>query len=143
MPWPTPADYQEAVQNPRLNLRDAELQAATPVLDPLGLPRPISGGFASVYQMRNGKHTWAVRCFLKDIPDQRQRYERIYAHLQQRQLDYFIDFAFLSEGVRVRGQWYPVLEMAWVPGVGLDEYLTRRLGNRRRLEPLAEDWLAL
>src|SRR5581483_10127836 len=113
------------------NFRDPDLQGATAALDPLGLPRPISGGFASVYQLRNGKRTWAVRCFLKDIPDQQERYRQIQAHLAREvppdRRDYFVDFAFLPEGIRVRGRWYPVLKMGWVPGVGLDAYVAGHL----------------
>ena len=48
MGWPTPQEYNEAIQNPRSVFADAELQAGQPVLTPLGLPRPITGAFASV-----------------------------------------------------------------------------------------------
>lgn len=62
MPWPTPQDFQEAVQNPRLAFRDPELQAARPREDALGLPQPITGGFASVYKLlASGGGVWAVR----------------------------------------------------------------------------------
>ena len=74
MSWPTPQDYNEAVQNPRLNFEDADLRAGTPDVTPLGLPRPITGGFASVYSIRNGSKRWAVRCFLRDFADHKERY---------------------------------------------------------------------
>jgi hypothetical protein len=61
MSWPTPQDYNEALQNPRLNFEDRELQTGTPELTALGLPRPITGGFASVYSVRSGSRRWAVR----------------------------------------------------------------------------------
>jgi len=55
MPWPTPQDYNEAIQNPQLSFGDPELQGGKPELTPLGLPRPITGGFASVYRMHCGQ----------------------------------------------------------------------------------------
>ena len=96
MPWPTPQDYNEAIQNPALNLDDPELRAGTPELTPLGLPRPITGGFASVYRMRCGQRDWAVRCFLREIPDQQRRYAAISRHLAAVHLPYTVGFAFLS-----------------------------------------------
>ncbi len=65
MGWPTPQEYNEAIQNPRSAFADPELKASQPILTPMGLPRPISGGFASVYQLvTEEQRTYAVRCFL-------------------------------------------------------------------------------
>src|SRR5262245_36168789 len=123
MAWPTPQDYQEAIQNPQVNLGDAELRAGRVALDALGLPRPISGNFASVYRVACGPNTWAVRCFLHPVTDQQQRYAEISRQLRASRLPYTVGFAYLPEGVRVRGQWYPVLKMEWVQGTPLHEYV--------------------
>ena len=48
MAWPSISDYQEAIQNPRVSLADPELRQGTTVCNRLGLPMPITGGFASV-----------------------------------------------------------------------------------------------
>lgn len=143
MSWPTPSDYQEAVQNPRLNFRDAELCRALPELNGLGLPRPVSGGFASVYRLHTEDRDWAVRCFLKDVPNQQQRYQAIHAHLSQARLPYFVESTYLPDGIRVMGRWYPAQKMAWVRGEPLDVHLMRHLGDRPYLEGLANRWLAL
>ena len=50
MNWPTPQDYREAVQAPGLAFADPDLRAARAETDRLGLPRPVTGGFASVYK---------------------------------------------------------------------------------------------
>jgi len=65
MPWPSPQDYQEAVQNPAYAFSDPELRASSPFLNALGLPLPISGNFACVYKMKNHSRVIAVRCFLR------------------------------------------------------------------------------
>src|SRR4051812_50106673 len=86
MSWPTPQDYNEAVQNPRLTFSDKDLQVGRVELNPLGLPRPICGRFASVYKIQNAGRVWAARCFLSEVPDQQQRYEAITQRLAKASL---------------------------------------------------------
>ena len=94
MSWPTPQDYNEAIQNPKLCFDDPELKTGQPKLNTLGLPLPITGGFASVYRMQCGQRDWAVRCFLKEFADQQQRYAAISHHLAASKLPYIVGFDF-------------------------------------------------
>jgi hypothetical protein len=102
MPWPTPQDYQEAVQNPGTAFDDAELRAARPEEDALGLPRAVTGGFASVYKLTapSGR-AWAVRCFLRDVPDQQKRYDLIGRELARLNLPYTTAFESRTRPPRV------------------------------------------
>lgn len=143
MNWPGVSDYQEAVQAPQLCFRDAELRAGSPVLTKLGLPRPISGGNASVYQIRSGKNEFAVRCFLRDIPELRQRYAAIDRHLRASKLAAAVGFEYLPDGICVRGQWRPALKMQWVRGVPLNEHVGAIRGDAAALRALDRDWCAL
>ena len=105
MAWPTPQEYNEAIQNPRTAFVDAELRAGQPVLTPLGLPRPITGNFASVYQMVcANQRVWAVRCFLRDFADHQDRSAAISGHLARTQLPYMVDFTFRADGIRIGGR---------------------------------------
>ena len=140
MNWPTPQDYNEAIQNPQSAFADAELRTGTPVLDALGLPRPITGQFASVYKLDCGARSWAVRCFLRNVPGQQARYEAISAHLAKTGLPYFVSFEYLSNGIHVRGQPYPILKMAWVQGESLATYVSKRLDQPAALAQLANRW---
>jgi hypothetical protein len=140
MPWPTPQDYNEAIQNPRTCFGDAELRAGTPELTPLGLPKPISGAFASVYQMNCGATRWAVRCFLREVSDHQSRYQAISQHLQKVNLPFTVGFEFLSQGIRIRGAWYPILKMEWIDGEPLNLYLERNLVNSTALSSLTAQW---
>ena len=74
---PTMLEYQEAVQNPKLCFQEPELAGGTVVLDMLGLPKPISGGFASVYQLKTKNKHFAVRCFLRSHAEAEARYAKI------------------------------------------------------------------
>lgn len=143
MPWPSLNDYQEAVQNPRLCFSDPELKIGTPTLDRLGLPKPATGNFASVYQMTGGGKKWAVRCFLREITDQQHRYEEIGLHLLNSTLRCKVGFQYLSQGVRIRGQWYPALKMEWVDGQPLNTHIESILSNRDAIFRCSEKWLGL
>jgi len=143
MLWPSPQDYNEAIQNPRQAFADPELQDGDPELNLLGLPRPITGAFASVYKMQCGQRIWAVRCFLRDFKDQQQRYTAINQHLDRVHLPYTVGFTFLSQGIRVRGQWYPILKMEWVQGDPLNVYIEKHLGNSDMLLTLAGRWIRM
>lgn len=140
MPWPTLQDYNEAIQSPRLNFHDPELKGGSVETTALGLPRPITGGFASVYRVRCGQREWAVRCFIREFTDQQQRYEAISKHLAAVKLPYTVGFEFLPQGIKVRGTWYPILKMEWVQGELLNKYIKRNLGDPTALLDLANRW---
>ncbi len=140
MSWPTPQDYNEAIQNPRTCFGDEELRVGTPELTPLGLPKPISGAFASVYQMNCAKGRWAVRCFLREVSDHQARYQAISEHLQKVKLPSTVGFEFLSQGIRIRGTWYPILKMEWIDGEPLNSYIERNLANPAALSSLTAQW---
>ena len=143
MPWPTPQDYNEAIQNPRQNLADAELAAGTPELTRLGLPRPITGNFASVYRMRCGGKDWAVRCFWREFADMQERYAAISAHLRSAGLPYTVGFDYLARGIKIRGAWYPLLKMEWVQGDLLNEFIASHRDDAGEMRRLAQRWLAM
>lgn len=142
MTWPSGQDYREAIQAPSIAFKDLELRQATVECDKMGLPRPRSGGFATVYKATYFK-TWAVRCFNRQVDDQQERYAAISGFLQQQKLPYMVDFTFLKEGIRVKGNWYPVLKMEWVSGDPLHVFIERNLANPNALLWLAQSWVTM
>lgn len=125
MPWPSPQDYAEAVQSPRDSFSDPELQNGQVQLNALGLPRCLSGAFATVFCMQLSGKKVAVRCFLSNIKDQEERYAEISKFVLSDELPYTVGFEYQSEGIRIRGEWYPLLKMEWVEGETLSVYLDR------------------
>src|SRR5258708_249651 len=111
MGWPHSQDYNEAIQNPRTSFGDPELRQARPSTNALGLPMPRSGNFADVYELRcpASGASWAVKCFTRERPGLRERYDEIGRHLRRARLPFMIDFNFLEQGIRVHGRWYPVV----------------------------------
>src|SRR5436189_4087102 len=112
MPWPTSVDYNEAVQNPAYCFSDPELKAGQVACNAMGLPTPCTGNFADVYQVCcPGGRVWAVKCFTKEVADLQRRYKAVSEHLRQAKqtggLPFMVEFDYLEQGVRVRGQWSP------------------------------------
>ena len=135
--WPSLQDYNEAIQMPMASLQDAELKSGMPYTSALGLPRPISGAFASVYRMHCSKSDYALRLFLRNIEDQSARYARISDFVQHDSLPYTVTFDFLSNGIKTHGDWFPALKMEWVEGVPFEEYIIDNLNDSKKLgEPL-------
>src|SRR3990172_11707056 len=141
MPWPTPQDYNEAIQSPTLCFDNPELRAGQPEVTPLGLPRPNSGQFASVYRIHSGQRDWAVKCFLNELSDSQERYAAIGAHLAAAKLPFMVGFYFLPKSIKVKGNWYPILKMEWVNGESLQAHIERNLHNQSALLKLAGGWV--
>lgn len=141
--WPSPSDYQDTVQNPRVAFSDPALRDGQVVCDALGLPKPISGSFATVFQVEYWGRRHAVRCFLRHVPDIAQRYAAISTYLQPISMPYMVGFRFLAQGIRLRGEWFPVLKMDWLEGERLDVYVGRHLNDAAALLKLARQFVQL
>src|SRR5438876_6252747 len=140
MPWPTPSDYQDAVQNPGICFADPRLRAAHPALGPLGLPKVASGNYCSVYELHSSSRRWAVRCFNRQMPDMERRYHTIDQHLNRHPLPWLVGFDYLNEGIRIHGRWYPLVVMDWVEGPTLGRYLEKWVRDSSAVRTLADQW---
>src|SRR5215470_2409943 len=111
MPWPTPQDYNEAVQNPWLNLRDRVLMSGKVELNAMGLPRPMTGAFATVYRINCEDRPFAIKLFIRQIIDQQSRYAQLSVSMSSKDLPYIVGFDYQPNGILVHGTWYPILKM--------------------------------
>src|SRR4051794_24081710 len=121
-PWPSLLDYNEAMQNPGFCFEDPVLRQGQVVDELAGMPRPRGvGAFGAVYQLRcPGDVIRAVKCFTRQVPGLHERYQAIGAYLKHARLGFTVGFRYLDRGIRVRGRWYPALEMDWVEGATLN-----------------------
>ncbi len=138
MDWPNPQDYNEAVQNPAVCFADAELRNAQIELSPIGLPKPSTGAFASVYKLNGIGKSWAVRCFHNEVPDHKLRYEKILATLKALKPSWAPPMEYIAQGIKVQGQWLPVIKMDWLNGIPLDRFLAKHGENSDRVKKIAE-----
>lgn len=143
MSWPTPQDYNEAIQSPAHCFKDSDLARGEIELTPMGIPRAVTGAFASVYKINTVDGDWAVRCFLTDRPDQKTRYETISKYVLMDNLKYTVEFHYLEEGIKVRGKWYPILKMNWVYGQTFEHFLMDSYRDSEALLELRDEFSEL
>ncbi|HVK08464.1 MAG TPA: hypothetical protein VM597_06765, partial [Gemmataceae bacterium] len=144
MNWPTSQDYNEAVQDPTTSFFDPDLKGGQVSLNAMGLPIPRSGNFADVYEFTGaGGKKWALKCFTRKVPGLKERYARIDEHLTKARLPFTVGFKFLMQGVRVRGEWYPLLKMEWVEGFTLNDFVANNLDKPQYLHALVQMWAKL
>ena len=94
----------------------------------MGLPRMISGNFASVFPMTSASgHKYAVKCFTRPVSHQLDRYKLISAHLGTLRPWWSTDFQFIPEGIQVDGARYPILRMNWVQGLTLTRWVSENV----------------
>ncbi|MFI9815957.1 protein kinase domain-containing protein [Saccharothrix variisporea] len=137
--FPSGATYVDALQDTALCFRDTDLAGAEVQLDALGRPRAISGNFAVVFSLTVADGTrYAVKCFTREVREQAARYRAIGEHLAGLDDDWIVGFDYVDRGVLVAGQWYPVLRMEWVEGVGLIRWIERNLDDPQALARVAE-----
>lgn len=141
---PRAAAYMEALQDPATCFADPVLAGAAPVLSPLGLPRATSGSVATVFAVdgTDGRR-WAVRCFVRPLADQRERYEAVRAHLAGLESTWRVAFEFQPCGIRIEGAWWPIVKMEWAAGEPLLAYVERHLWDGAALGYLADRFAAL
>lgn len=148
--FPSGAAYAEALQHTQLCFQHPELKGARPELTKLGLPRAISGAFASVFSLTSATsgRRYAVKCFTRQVPDQERRYQAISTRLAQ--LDstrlsqpWNLGFEYLPDAISVGKERYPVLKMEWIEAVTLSAWLDGNHTDRFAVERLADRFEAL
>ena len=136
MSYPTLEQYNEALQYPQVSLLDTELKSGSVALTGLGLPLALCGGFALTYTVTTGGKKYAVRCFHKQSNLLEKRYSSISNKLNQLRSQYFLDFEFQTQGIRISGNSYPVVKMAWATGTTLGEFLETNHQNKVSINQL-------
>ena len=141
MPWPSITDFTEAVQNPDLCFRGTDLETGQVAPNRRGLPLVYSGAFACVYQVSVADRTYAVRCFTREVSDQDARYGDLSNYLNNVAFPQsFVNFEYLEHGIRIKGDWYPIVKMDWVDGEQLSGFVGSRLDQPDTLRRLATEW---
>jgi serine/threonine protein kinase len=138
MSYPTLEQYTEALQYPDKALIDPVLKSGTLKTTGLGLPLALCGGFALTYIVTSGGKKYAVRCFHKKSSNLEKRYGAISTKINSLSSNYFVDFTFQSQGVRIAGSTYPVVKMAWASGDTLATFVEANYRNKTAIGNLIE-----
>ncbi|MEU9286663.1 hypothetical protein AB0D57_18570 [Streptomyces sp. NPDC048275] len=124
---PTLSDYQNTVGQLHRFAQDPRLTRATPRRGADGQPGANGGSFGAVYRLDDpdDNRSWALKCFLRDEPDRRHRYEQISACLSSVRAPWHAEVHYLERGLYVGGNWWPVVLMEWIPGQRITGWIDR------------------
>ena len=144
MAYPSRGDYAAAVGGfPHVSILDATLRSGTPARGPNNLLVVYSGGFSSVFPVEVGSKTFALRCWVRDIGDAEIRYQEISDYLKQKNLPYFVEFAYIREGILVNGTKWPITRMEWAEGETLCQFIENNLQDAALLRTTAAEFLKM
>jgi hypothetical protein len=149
--WPIQSDYKDALQNPDTAFRDPDLKQSTAERNLMGVPRPRSGAFASVYKMSGPQGTVALKLFNFPNDDRAQRYKAVSDYLEQtlgpKKPPCLVTFQYHLEGIRVGKGWFPTLTMAWVEGDSLGKWIQQTVERKNpdvaAVRAMADQWIKL
>lgn len=141
MQWPSRAEYTEAVRDyPHVSLQDPKLKDGNPIRGKDNFVISDTGAFSIVFPIDMVSKTFALRCWVKDVGNAKNRYQEISAYLKQVNLPYFVDFEYVSEGILVNGTKYPITRMEWVEGVSIREFIEQNLQNAHVFKVVADEF---
>jgi hypothetical protein len=143
MAWPGDIEFQDAIQNPQHCFSDAILRSGKAEQDQFGDLWMTQGAFANVFQIASGGRRYAVRCFKAPVTDQKRRYQVIGDYLKRQTQDVFAGFEFQPNGIKVDGQFYPIVRMDWVNGETLDDVVKKNLRKPGVLQGLRDEFRRL
>jgi serine/threonine protein kinase len=138
MIYPSRSDYSKAVRNLEKTILCEHYQG--------GVPRKTgrrlaiySGGYSVVFPIDfQVSHTAALRCWLRDIKSVKELYSRAGEFLKTNPIEYYVDFEYVDNGIKVNNQTYPLLYMEWINGLELDKYIDKNINNPDRIRRLSE-----
>jgi eukaryotic-like serine/threonine-protein kinase len=123
--YPSATDYYKAVQSPSHCFTIERLRTATFATDELGLPIAAKGSSAVVFKADVDGDPRAVRCYVRSDASSRDRYGALGSYLvgHGELSPHLPATMWLDDAIRVNGVTWPVLQMGWVDGRTLEEYV--------------------
>ena len=140
--FPVAGDYYKAVQAPGRAFTVPKLQTAQFVWDSLG-PTLARGSSAVVFQAAVDGSPQAVRCYIRNDASSRDRYSALSTYLASHDLSPHVSGTiWLDSAIRVNNATWPVLQMGWIDGRTLNEYVDFLVAgsNVAALTMLAASW---
>lgn len=142
--WPNAGAYATAARSPDEFFVDERFRRAELRKSPLGIPLPATGRNALVFKATSADgRDVALRCFTNPPSEGRERYHRISNRLRALALPLFPAVNWNDEAVQVDGERWPMLDMDWVEGLTLDQWVVAALAEPDRLRKLADEWVTM
>jgi hypothetical protein len=125
MDMPTAEDYIRAVQNPQRAFGQPRLQQARFDVHPLlGIPMPASGTTAIVFKATVDGQSQALRFLTRPDAASQHRYTALNHYFTDRGLTRDVATSqWIDDAITVNGRTWPMLQMQWVEGRTLNNYV--------------------
>ena len=142
--WPRQVDFTQALQHPNVSLIGDSVKGSDVIK--LASRQPIiwSGSFASVYKITKDGADHVIRCFMRPVTDQKDRYTNLSNFLNSSRPEFLVRFEYLDEGILVKGLRYPLVKMDFVEGEKLNTFVKRVIEDQQNhagiLSRVANSW---
>lgn len=141
--YPSIGSYDLVVNNLNQFILAPQFTGGNPVLTSQRQILGYSGGYSVVYPIIvNGKKL-ALRCWIKDPGNVKERYVRVKKYLQSHPTSYLVDFDYVDKGIAVDGHQYPISYMEWIEGKTLSQFIDQNINNAGALNVLADQFLVM
>ncbi|MDE2780940.1 MAG: hypothetical protein OXI91_14870 [Chloroflexota bacterium] len=140
MAWPQPVDFSRALRNPDRCFEAPDLAQGAIFPGPDGAPLVHSGDSACVFKLATAERDVAVRCFTRQVTGLQARYASLDDHLRAGGSDSLVGFEYLEQGIRVEGDWFPIVRMDWAEGSRLDGFVEEHIAEPDFLLDVAARW---
>ena len=147
MQLPEKKQYQNAIRSPDKCFKGSELEDAKVRLGKMRSgkkPKPQlwNGKSACVFKVEIDGNDKAVRCFTREVSDQQSRYDKLNRYIDPLNAppQSIVGFKYEDRGIAVRGKWYPIVQMDWVEGNTLGEYVESKIDEPEALRQIADEW---
>ncbi len=111
------------------------------MVDESGHPKVARGESGLVYRVAgNRERVWGVKLFLGESLGREARYRKLWQHAHDNWLEHLTGFDYLNQGIRLNGEWFPLVKMDWIEGAGLAKCMARHLEDPPALLGLAAHW---
>ncbi|MFM8933763.1 MAG: hypothetical protein ACKOS8_18010, partial [Gemmataceae bacterium] len=144
MAWPTPLEYAKSLNRAGKNLLVPGLKDCELVRTPEGLPKPLTGGFGAVFEATtpDGRR-WALKFFHKKAMGTRRRYRLLADWQKSHAMPNMVNCVWHEIGLLVKGKEFPMVQMPWIQGIRLSDFLAKHHNSPDVCNVLFDCWLKL
>jgi hypothetical protein len=137
--YPGIGAYTDAMASINTTVVDSVLSGGDVENNSWGMPLARSGSFAYTFKINTRSGDYAFRLFQTERKGMQTRYKAISDELAAHPNKFFVDFEYLTQGIRVEGDTFPAIRMRWADGEPLGVYIEKNLKNAQRLRVLQKN----
>lgn len=141
MNYPLISEYENEIRkngSSILNLPDA-YEFIPSKTSPIKIFSFGSGAFAGIFKIRNSKSgkEYALRCFLSGGKQENiNRIENISNYLENFSVDWLCKNTLHKEGIKIKGNLYPIILLEWCHGQKLNDYVSFIIDDNQKISEL-------